>query len=266
MNLIDTHAHLDTYTSDSALSAMLKRSIDAGVDGIITCCARFEDWDNYSQIAKTYKKNIWWQFGIHPTEACEDDFSRIESAFEKYMNSDAPPISIGEIGLDFYRLPPDENEAAKIKNTQAEIFKLQLSLAKKSGLPVCIHARSAINESVEIIKDSGVDFSKTVFHCFSGNSAELKLINELGGRASFTGIITYKNADIMREAMLAQGPDKIMFETDCPYLAPVPMRGKENEPAYLAFVAQKAAELFGVDLQKMAQISTNNAINFFKLQ
>lgn len=265
MNLIDTHAHLDAFEGENAVNSMLSRSMNAGVTGIITCSARRNDWENYFQISQHHKNKVWWQFGIHPTEADETDICIIEREFERYMNSDTPPVSVGEIGLDFYRLPDEEPEVVKIKKLQADFFKVQLGLAKKADLPVCVHARSAIHECIQIINETGFDFSKTVFHCFSGDIDDIRIINDLGGRASFTGIITYKNADAMREAMLAQGLSKIMFETDCPYLAPVPLRGKKNEPSYLPFVSKKAAEIFGVSEAEMAAISTQNARDFFGL-
>ena len=104
-----------------------------------------------------------------------------------------------------------------------------------------------------------------VFHCFSGNLEEVKELNSLGGRASFTGIITFKNAALMREVMLSQGLDKLMLETDCPYLAPTPLRGKENEPSYIVYTAKKAAELFNISEEELGEITTKNASEFFKL-
>lgn len=265
MNFIDTHAHLDAFETPQSLAAALKRARDANVNGVITCSARRQDWELYEKISRENKGNVWWQFGIHPTEVSESDADTLEKDFERFMNSDTPPVSVGEIGLDFYRLPTDEAQAAKEIETQKLIFKLQLKLAKSAGLPICVHARSAIRESIEIISESGFDFSKAVLHCFSGSANDVKILNELGARASFTGIITYKNAGEMRDAMLAQGLSKLMLETDCPYLAPVPHRGETNEPAYIPLVAKKAAEVFGVAENEIADITTQNAREFFKL-
>ena len=265
-NFIDTHAHLDFFNEESRFSEMLKRANAAGVTEIITCSARKPDWELYSKIAKEHAGKIHWQFGIHPTEVEEADAEILEAEFEKYMNSDCPPVSVGEIGLDFYRLPQDEAEAAKEIALQKEIFKLQLKLAKNADMPVCVHARSAIYECIEMIKESGANFENFVFHCFSGNAEDMKALNALDGRASFTGIITYKNADEMRAAMRAQGLSKLMFETDCPYLAPTPHRGKDNEPAHIPLIAQKAAELFGISLKEIADITSANARKFFRLK
>ncbi len=265
MKFIDTHAHLDFFQDNNTLPEMFERAKLSGVYKIITCSARKCDWANYFKLAKEHKGKVFWQFGIHPTEVEESDFEILEKSFEDYMNSDLPPISVGEIGLDFYRLPQDEFEISQIKKTQESIFRLQLNLAKKANLPICVHARSAISESVQIMKEENFDFSKSVFHCFSGGLKEIEVLNSLGARASFTGIITYKNAEEMRSVMLAQGLEKIMFETDCPYLAPTPHRGKDNEPSYIPLIAKKAAELFNISEKEMAQISTENAESFFKI-
>ena len=265
-SFIDTHAHLDFLAKrENGLEEALVRARDAGVSGIVACSASRGDWPLYSRLAAEHRGQIWWQFGIHPTEISEGDADTLERDFEKYMNSGTPPVAVGEIGLDFYRLPNDEAEAAREAARQTEMFRLQLALAKKAGLPVCVHARNAVHECIETISESGLGFENVVFHCFSGSADDIKTLNALGGRGSFTGIITYKSAGQMRDAMLAQGLSRLMFETDCPYLAPVPRRGGENEPSYIPLVAAKAAEVFGVTPEEIAEITTRNARAFFRL-
>ncbi len=264
MEFIDTHAHLDAFATAEELQGAIARAKEANVTRIITCSARKHDWQNFSQIAKENAGTVFWQMGIHPTEVEDGDEAFLENANE-YLNSDTPPVSIGEIGLDFYRFEGTPEEFEIMKNRQEKFFKLQLEIAKKANLPICVHARSAVDEAIKIIDESAMDWHKVVFHCFSGNLEQIKALNSRGGRASFTGIITYKNAEEMRQVMLAQGLEKIMFETDCPYLAPTPLRGKQNEPSYIPFIAQKAAELFNISIEEMAEISTANARKFFNI-
>ena len=225
--------------------------------------AKKGDWALYSQIAAARKGEVFWQLGVHPTEIGEETPESVRADAEKYLRSQTPPVSIGEIGLDFYRFEGSAQEFEEMKSRQEKMFLAQLEIAKEANLPVCVHARCAVEEAIEIIDFSGADWNKIVFHCFSGNLQELEKINSRGGRASFTGIITYKNAELMRSAMLKQGLEKIMFETDCPYLAPAPHRGKQNEPSYIPFIAQKAAELFGISLEEIAEVSSKNAREFF---
>ena len=262
MELTDTHAHLDAFPTPPELQAALERAERAGVTRIITCSAKSADWPCYCALASQYKNKIFWQLGVHPTEIEKGGIRLLDEA-KKYLSCPTPPVSIGEIGLDFYRFEGTAEEFNQMRSLQEEMFFAQLEIAKSAGLPVCVHARSAVKEAIKIIDDSGADWNKIVFHCFSGDLSELAEINSRGGRASFTGIITYKNADQMRSAMLKQGLEKIMFETDCPYLAPAPNRGKPNEPSYIPLIAQKAAGLFGISLEEIAAISNKNAREFF---
>ena len=175
-------------------------------------------------------------------------------------------MAIGEIGLDYYRPPADAAEFEAMKARQAEIFVRQLELSNSfPDAKICVHARESLSDCIRLISEAGVDFSRIVFHCYSGTAEELAKINELGGRGSFTGIITYKNAGQMREAMLAQGIGRLMLETDCPYLAPVPLRGSVNEPSNIPVILRAAAEIFGVDEKYIADAAYENSVEFFGL-
>ncbi len=264
--LIDTHAHLECYKDKSAIDAVIKASIENGVKKIVNASARVEDWNIYHNLAKEYPENLYWLVGIHPEEVKEDSMGYLD-ALCSYFSSDAKPVGIGEIGLDFHYFNglTDEERLGKIK-LQEDILKRQLEFALDMNCPVCVHARDAVMETFEILKESGIDLSKVVFHCFSGNVEQMKILNDAGCRASFTGIITYKNAQEMRDVMLLQGLDKIMFETDCPYLAPVPHRSKTNYPAYTKHIAEYAAELFGISFEEMCKISTQNAEVFYNIR
>ncbi len=210
-----------------------------------------------------YADFVDWQIGIHPSDIDENTDHALD-ALTSYFASDTPPIAIGEIGLDYYYLPKDKSQAAEIVKKQKEIFRRQIRFAKDMNVPICIHARSAVDEAIDILQDEDFDYAKAVFHCFAGNLEQLKRLNELGGGASFTGIITYPSAEEMRQCMLAQGLERVMFETDCPYLAPIPMRKCINEPAFVKYTIEYAAKLFGITTEELTKISTTNANNFFK--
>jgi TatD DNase family protein len=177
-----------------------------------------------------------------------------------YLN----PVALGETGLDRFHLPKDSPaEAEKILGWQKAAFAAQLDLAKKLGCPLVVHSRGAFAECVAMIDASGLDWRRVVFHCFTEGPAEMAELTRRGGFGSFTGVITYKNADAVRAAALAQGLDRLMIETDAPYLTPMPHRGKPNEPAYLRHTAEFCAELFGVSRERLAEVTTANARKFF---
>jgi TatD DNase family protein len=168
------------------------------------------------------------------------------------------------MGLDRFHLPKETAEAEKIFAWQRAAFAAQLVVGKKLGCPLVIHSRGAFRESVEMIDASGVDWARVVFHCFTEGEAEMAELTRRGGRGSFTGILTYKNAEAIRAAAKAQGLARFMVETDAPYLTPMPHRGKPNEPAFVRHTAEfAAAEVFGVKPEELAATTTANARTFF---
>jgi TatD DNase family protein len=173
-------------------------------------------------------------------------------------------VAVGEIGLDRFHLPKEAAEAEKIFAWQRAAFAAGLAIAKQLGCPVVIHSRGAFRECVEMIDASGVDWTKVVFHCFTEGPVEQAELTRRGGFASFTGILTYKNAANVRDAAKAQGLARLMIETDAPWLTPMPHRGKPNEPAFLRHTAEyTAAEVFGVGYDELAAVTTANARKFF---
>ncbi len=170
---------------------------------------------------------------------------------------------MGECGLDRFHLPKEPGEAGRILGLQKAAFDAQLSIAKRLGCPVVIHSRGAFRECVEMIDASGVDWNRVVFHCFSEGESEIRELVDRGGRGSFTGILTYKNADSVRAAARAQGLGRLMVETDAPFLAPAPLRGKPNESAFLRLTAEYAAGMFGVTLDELAAATTATAREFY---
>lgn len=261
--MIDCHCHLDTFVERGEIEGVLARADAAGVTRLVVAGTNPEDWEIYRCLAEQFPQKIYYTAGIHPTEVCEDFESQL-AALEPFFEKDLRPIAVGEIGLDHYWLPKENpEEAEKIKARQREVFARQLALAKRVDLPIVVHARDAFQETVELIDASGVDWTRVDFHCFAEDEAQMLELNARGGRGSFTGTLTYKKADNVRRAALVQGIERLMFETDCPYLAPVPQRGKRNEPAFLALTAKFAAELFGVSADFLAEKTEANTCSFF---
>ena len=245
---------------------VLGRMQEAGVGRCITVGTGLSDWEPYFRLAAAERGRVDWTVGIHPCDVGEDWPEHIK-AIPSYFATEPHPVALGEIGLDHFHLPKYPDEAAEMKQMQERAFKAQLELAYQLDCPVVIHSRNAVEACIRFIDASGVDWRKVVFHCFTDGPELLQPILERGGRASFTGILTYKSksADPVRAAALAQGLDRLMLETDSPYLAPEPVRGQTNEPAHTAHTAAFAARLFGVSPAEIAAITSRNARAFYGL-
>ncbi|HEY4299257.1 MAG TPA: TatD family hydrolase [Candidatus Didemnitutus sp.] len=266
MGLIDTHAHLDSFARDGELSGALSRALAQGVEEMISVGTDADDWSQYAELARTHPGRIHYTVGLHPCSVAEDWPDRV-AQMEPFWRKPSPPVALGETGLDRFHLPKSDAAAARrIFEDQRAAFSASLVLAKWLGCPVVVHSRGAFRECVEMIDASGIDWNRVVFHCFSEGPDEIRELNRRGGRGSFTGIITYRTADTIRAAALEQGIDRLMLETDAPYLAPVPHRGKPNEPAWVRHTADFCAPLFGVAYEQLAQITTRNARAFFGLR
>lgn len=266
MSLVDTHTHLETFVRHGTLDAALARATDAGVDTLVTVGTASDDWSVYRDLARTHAGRVRYTVGLHPcnvTENWREELALMPPFWDE--TGLARPVALGEIGLDRFNLPKDTAEAERIFGWQREAFIEGLSLAQRLACPVVIHSRGAFRECVELVDESGVDWRKVVFHCFVEGPAEMSALMERGGFGSFTGIVTYKSAESVREAMKVQGLDRLMLETDAPYLTPVPHRGKPNEPAFLRHTAEFAADVFGVSLETLAARTTATAQTFFAL-
>ena len=264
MSLIDSHCHLESFQKKGDLGATLDRARAEGLEHLVAIGTDTDDWSVYRQLRADYPDFISYTVGMHPCHVDQDWWSQV-SALASFFIPPHTPVGLGEIGLDYYHLPNDKTAAAQQVDMQEEAFRHQLDIALQLDCPLVIHSRNAFDDCVRIIDESGVDWRKVVFHCFSEGSEQVKQLNERGGRASFTGIITYKSAESVREAAREQGIERLMIETDCPYLTPVPLRGKPNEPAYLAHIAKFCANLFGMESQAFEERVTANTREFFFL-
>lgn len=264
MELIDSHCHLKGFKDKGELDSALRRAADAGVRHFITVGTSPEDWVTYREMQAAHAGKIDYTVGLHPCHVDEDWPSAV-SQLNTFFIPPHAPVAFGEIGLDYFHLPKDPVQAGQVILQQEAAFRQQLMLAAELDCPVIIHSREAFAECVHMIDESGVDWQRIVFHCFTYGAEEITQINQRGGRASFTGIATYKSAHSVREALRRQGIDRLMLETDCPYLTPEPHRGKPNEPAYLSHIADRCAEALAMSAEELAAKASANTRAFFKL-
>jgi len=264
MTLIDTHTHLDGFARRGVLPAVLARAAEAGVSEMITIGTAPDDWALYRGLARDHPKRVHYSIGLHPCSVTEGWSEAVAQIAAFWDSGETPgPVALGECGLDRFHLPKDPAAAGLAFAWQRAAFGAQLEIAVRLGCPLVVHSRGAFKECMEMLEASGVHWDRVVLHCFVEGTAEMEELARRGGVGSFTGILTYKNADTVRAAARAQGIGRLMIETDAPWLAPVPLRGEPNEPAYLRHTAEAAAKLFGVPLALLAETTTRNARQFF---
>ena len=252
--LIDTHAHLDFQQYDGDRDEIIRRAHDADVQGIITIGIDLATSQKALAITEKYE-NVFAAIGIHPHDAVDAGAQDVDELSK--LTEHPKVVAIGEIGLDFYRnISPVD--------VQKQMFRQLLDLAREKELPVIIHTREAGNDIIAILKDKSKQGWRGVFHCFSGSIPLAFELIDMGFHISFTGNITFKNSrtvEVMKKIPL----ERLLLETDCPFMAPVPHRGKRNEPAYVYFVAQKMAEVKNLSTGYVAEVTTQNAIGLFGL-
>ena len=251
--LIDTHAHLDMKDFDKDRQATLDRALEGGITHIVTIGIDLSSSLNALKLAHTYDF-VYASVGYHPHNATQIDQQVIVELGK--LVSDPKVVAWGEIGLDFYRRysPPD---------TQVEAFKQQLGMAMDLDLPVIIHDREAHTKLFEIFKEMGNGKAKGVIHCFSGNYDVAMAFIEMGYYISIPGTVTYSKALHVQEVASGIPLDRLLVETDAPFLAPVPYRGKRNEPLFVTYTARKVAELRNMDFQELALQTSENAKRVF---
>lgn len=253
--IFDTHTHLNDKYYNGDLPGTIKRAADEGVNRMICPGYDMPSSRRAVEIASQFD-NVWATVGVHPHDA--DSFTN-ETLSEIAKLADSPKVvAIGEIGLDFYRdlSPRPAQEAA---------FRAQIGLAKELGLPVVIHNRDAGSDVIRILEDEGVPPDSGVMHCFSEDSDYAIRIVEMGLYVGIAGPVTYSKNDYLRNVAQTVTEDRLLVETDAPYLTPEPFRGRRrNEPALVRLVAEKVAELRGIDIETFAKISSANAERLFK--
>lgn len=264
MGLIDTHTHLDSFARRGELPAVLARAKSAGLEAMVSIGTDTDDWALYRDLAREHSGFVHFTAGLHPCSVGRDWAGRV-AELEPFWSEAPKPVALGEIGLDRFHLPKAAAAAEEVFGWQRAAFAGQLGLAKRLGCPVVVHSREAFAECIEMIDGAGVEWGKVVFHCFTEGPDEMAELTRRGGHGSFTGIITYKTAEVIRAAALAQGLDRLMIETDAPYLTPLPHRGKPNEPAYLRHTAEFCAGLFGVSYEDFSLATTRKARAFYGL-
>lgn len=259
--IIDTHAHLDFPDFAEDLDAVLTRAADAGVTRVITVGTDIEESIRSVAMAERYP-NLYAVIGVHPNCATDAGPDAIDQL--RKLATHPKVVAIGEIGLDYFRLPESIEEQAAIRAAQKRLFTEQLDLAAEVGLNIVIHQRGECKaETLELMRPTQGRL-RGVFHCFGGTIEEARELIALGHLVSFTGIVTFKNAEIVQRTATLVPEDAYMVETDCPFLAPIPYRGKRCEPAFTRQTAEKIATLRGQTLEQVAHNTSNTAERFFR--
>ncbi|PLX16227.1 MAG: hydrolase TatD [Candidatus Muiribacterium halophilum] len=247
---IDTHAHIDMKSFKNDLEDVILRAKENNVSKIINISCDIDSIFNTLELVEQFD-NIYGALGIHPHDSkdyCDD----IEDRLIQWLKH-KKILALGEIGLDYFKMYSP-------KETQINVFRRQLKIAKQMEKPVIIHCRDAYEDTYEILKE--FDISNGVMHCYSGSAEFAKRFMDLGFYISFTGTITFRKGDL--KALKIIPIDRLLLETDCPFMTPVPHRGKRNEPSYIPLIAEKIAKVLKLDIKEVEESTTENARRLFK--
>ncbi|MFN6563220.1 MAG: TatD family hydrolase [Nostoc sp. ChiSLP01] len=259
MQLIDTHVHLNFENFQPDLAAVRSRWQQAGVVRLVHSCVHPEEFSSIQSIAREFEE-ISFAVGLHPLDA-ERWNSDTADKIKSLASSDSNVVAIGEMGLDFYK--------ADNYQQQYMVFESQLAIASELDLPAIIHCRDAAAETREVLqkwRSLKGETVRGVMHCWGGTPEETQWFLDLGFYISFSGTVTFKNAKDIQSSAAMVSSDRLLIETDCPFLAPVPKRGeKRNEPAYVRYVAEQVAKLRQETVEAIAQTTTENACKLFRL-
>lgn len=256
MNLIDTHAHLYDPTFEADQKMMLERAMAAGVAQILLPNCDAETVGPMLALCEKYPRQCFPMLGLHPCYVKEDfeqELEKIQSFLDKNRFR-----AIGEIGLDFYW---DKTFIAQ----QEKAFATQIGWAQQANLPVVVHSRESTTACLDLLEREGNGKTKGILHCFSGTVAEAERTVALGMYLGIGGVMTYKKS-ILPEIVQAVGLERLVLETDAPYLSPVPYRGKRNESSYIPYIAQAVADALNTSVEEVARVTTENARKIFGLQ
>ncbi|MFK2826975.1 TatD family hydrolase [Bacillus sp. B190/17] len=254
--LFDTHVHLNAEQYNEDIEEVIKRAREAGVDHMIVVGFDRPTIEKAMELVETYDF-LYASVGWHPVDAI--DMTEEDLIWLKELAEHPKVVALGEMGLDYHW---DKSP----KDIQKAVFRKQIQLAKKVKLPIIIHNREATQDIVEILKEEGAEEVGGIMHCFSGSVETARECVDMNFYISLGGPVTFKNAKKPKEVAEDIPLEKLLIETDCPYLAPHPYRGKRNEPAYVKLVAQQIAELKGLSYEEVAQATTENARKLFKIE
>lgn len=257
ITLFDTHAHL-AMLEHAPLQVVLERAKAAGIETMVSVSVDEASWQLNQDLAEKLP-HVYYSVGLHPHEA--QHWGTLKEKIESFIDKSpvrAKCVAIGEMGLDFYY-----NKSPR--EAQIQAFKDQLALAKKKNLPIIIHCRDSFTELYDLLRTEGMPPKGGVMHCFTGNETQAKEALDLGLYISFSGIVTFKNAKPLQEAAKMVPADRIVIETDCPFLAPVPHRGSPNEPAYLLETLKCVSSLRGLLPGELAPLVLENSKRLFSL-
>ncbi len=256
--MTDSHCHLDPVAlgGDEAVDAAIQRAVAAGVHRMITIGAGYgvAGAPRAVAVAERHPTRIRATVGLHPHDAREGDDLSLDALFS--LATHPFVVALGEMGLDFhYDFSP--------RDVQRTMFRLQLKMARRLNRPVVIHDRESEGETLQILDQEAAWDTGVIYHCYTGDAAAMRQITERGGYVSIPGIVTFKNAGTMREVAASCPEDRLLIETDSPFLAPVPHRGKKNEPAFVPLVAAAVAALRGMEPAALTDITDQNAARIF---
>ena len=254
MILVDSHCHLDYLPRGPERDAVITRARQAGVGAMVTIGTKITEFPEVRAIAEA-EPDVWCSVGIHPHEAAAEPVTSAETL--AHLARHPRVIGIGEAGLDFYyEHSPRER--------QVSVFRTHAEAARSSGLPLIVHTRDADEETAEILaEEAGKGPLTGVIHCFSTGRELAEKALQIGFLISLSGIVTFKNAEPLRQIVRDLPLDRILVETDSPYLAPVPKRGKQNEPAFLVHTANEVARLKGLSVDELSRVTTANFYRLF---
>lgn len=257
MKFIDTHCHLNDEKFSADLSEVIERAKNCDVEKIINFGANLKDSAEAVELSKKFSE-IFAGVGVHPEDI--EDFDKNNSCKKIFeLAKEKNVVAIGEIGLDYYW-----EKNLELREQQQKIFIQQLDIARQLNLPVCIHEREAHGDALKILKSEGRGL-RGVLHCYSGSLEMAREVWKMGWLIGIDGPLTFKNSAKLPEVVKAAPREMLLIETDAPYLAPVPYRGKRNEPSYLVDIAKKIAEIRGETLEEVAEYTTANAKNLYAI-
>lgn len=256
--IIDTHIHLDDKRYEEDLDEVLNRAREGGVKRFIIPGADVSTLDKAVEIAEK-NSDVFFAVGVHPYDKAQFDTLK----FEDYVGHEKC-VAIGECGLDYFRLEGSDEEKELEKQEQKRVFRSQIELAKKYKKPLIVHIRDASRDSKELMLASGAGEVGGVLHCYNADDELLSLANE-GFYFGIGGVLTFKNAKKLVNVLPKIPKEKLIIETDGPYLTPTPHRGERNEPLYTTFVAQKISDLLDIPLKSIKETTTQNALKLFHI-